>query len=308
MYPVSAHPEREGRRDRGQQMEPGVRGQGGRAIIATVALLIVASSWISGQSDYSTGQNIAAAFEGWRRHSDGTYELIFGYFNRNADEMLDVPVGPDNSVEPGGPDQGQPTRFFPSRNRYVFSVTVPQDFGNSEVVWTLTTKGKTERAYATLRPEYAIDTRIMMLDGGSVGRLLGNETENSAPVVTVEGDLQRATRVGEPLSLALFAHDDGIPNRGGRGLQPVIWGGGLRVGWYVYRGAGTVTFEPEQLAVYPDRNLASRAPGWRPPPLSDDGRYDARAMFSAPGMYVLRAIAHDGGLGTTQNVTVTVTD
>ena len=289
-------------------MEPGVWGQGGRTTFATVALLIVASSWTSGQSDYSSGQNIVAAYEGWRQHSDGTYELIFGYFNRNADEMLDVPVGPDNNVEPGGPDLGQPTRFFPSRNRYVFSVTVPQEFGTNEVVWTLTTKGKTERAYATLLPEYAIDTRIMMLDGGSVGRLLGNETENSAPVVTVEGDLQRATRVGEPLSLTLFAHDDGIPNRGGRGRRPVIWGGGLRAGWYVYRGSGTVTFEPEQLAVYPDRNRASRAPGWTPQPLPDDGRYDARAIFSAPGTYVLRAIAHDGGLGTTQNVTVIVTE
>jgi hypothetical protein len=214
-------------------------------------------------------------------------------------------------VDPGGADQGQPTRFFPRRNRYVFSVNVSQDFGTNELVWTLTANGRTERAYASLRPEYAIDNSVMMLDGGSVGRLVGNDAENVPPTVTVAGGLHRTVRVGQPLTLTVYARDDGIPARWSEGgsRRPVIWGGGLRVAWYVYRGAGAVAFDPEQLTVYPDRDLdAPGASTWEPTSLPADGRYDATAVFEEPGTYVLRAIAHDGGLGTTHNVTVTVTE
>ena len=71
-------------------------------------------------------------------------------FNRNWDREFDVPIGPDNLIEPAGPDQGQPSHFFPRRNQFAFGVDVPADFGDREVVWMLTTNGITERAYATL--------------------------------------------------------------------------------------------------------------------------------------------------------------
>ena len=48
--------------------------------------------------------------------------------NRNWEEELDVPVGPDNGFNLGGADQGQPTHFLPRRNRFVFRVQVPNDF------------------------------------------------------------------------------------------------------------------------------------------------------------------------------------
>ena len=106
---------------------------------------------------YLSGQTVAPAFEGWELNPDGSYNMVFGYFNRNLDEHLHVPIGPDNNIEPGGPDQGQPTYFFPRRNRFHFKIRVPADFGDQELVWTLTTQGQTERAYATLIPEYIID-------------------------------------------------------------------------------------------------------------------------------------------------------
>ena len=56
------------------------------------------------------------------------------------------PIGAGNNLEPGGPDRGQPTHFFPRRNQFVFKVRVPPDFGNKEVVWTLTSNGVTEKA------------------------------------------------------------------------------------------------------------------------------------------------------------------
>src|SRR5438093_6476155 len=83
----------------------------------------------------SSGLNIVPVFEGWERNPDETFNLVFAYFNRNYDEILDIPIGPNNSVEPGGPDRGQPTHFFPRRNRYVFRVKVPKDWGNKDVVW-----------------------------------------------------------------------------------------------------------------------------------------------------------------------------
>ena len=71
-----------------------------------------------------TDQSIAPAYEGWEQNDDGTFNLVFGYMNRNWDQELDVPIGPDNRLDPGGPDRGQPTHFQPRRNRHVFRVRV----------------------------------------------------------------------------------------------------------------------------------------------------------------------------------------
>src|SRR5262245_33249970 len=119
----------------------------------TVRLLCVATTialacqlMIGAQSlSYSSGQNVSPGFEGWEENADGTFSMIFGYMNRNWEEEIDVPVGPDNNISPGTADQGQPTHFLPRRNRFVFKVRVPKDFGTKEMIWTLTTKGKTEK-------------------------------------------------------------------------------------------------------------------------------------------------------------------
>ena len=133
------------------------------AALATILLVTPLASTSGQQLVYSSGQTVAPAFEGWEQNPDGTFNMVFGYFNRNLDEHLHVPVGPDNNLEPGGPDRGQPTYFFPRRNRFHFKVRVPADFGDRELVWTLTTYGQTEKAYATLIPEYIIDKQLPML-------------------------------------------------------------------------------------------------------------------------------------------------
>src|SRR5579871_6892127 len=91
---------------------------------------------------YNKGQVVYPAYEGWEQNPDGSFNMLFGYMNGNWEEEPDVPVGPDNNIEPGGPDQGQPTHFFPRRNRFVLRVRVPKDFGTQDLVWTLTTHGK----------------------------------------------------------------------------------------------------------------------------------------------------------------------
>ena len=259
---------------------------------------------------YSRGQNVAPAFEGWEQNPDGTFNLVFGYMNRNMDEMLHIPVGPDNRLEPGDADQGQPTYFLPRRNRYVFRVRVPHDFGEREVVWTLTAHGKTEQAYASLRPDYVIDDLLRMKDIGGLG-VRAIERRNQAPTVRVEGAAERTVGVGQPLTLTAVARDDGIPEaKPAAPRTPVNYNAwGLRVAWFVYRGAGDqAAFEPEQFKVYTDyRGNSPWSPGWAPPPIPADGRFPVTVTFAAPGAYVLRVMAHDGGLIANADVAVTVT-
>ena len=179
-------------------------------LFVCAALLAVAASVASGQITYSRGQNIAPSFEGWMPNPDGTIEIRFGYFNRNFEEHLHLPVGPDNNIEPGGPDLGQPTWFLPRRNLNAFSVTVPGDFGDREIVWTLTANGKTEQAYASLIPEFILDQRVIYRQ--YTGFDVQGETEhNQIPTVRVAGAASRQATAGEPLALTAVVADDGIP-------------------------------------------------------------------------------------------------
>ena len=255
-------------------------------VIAVCAVLVgLGAAVTAGQTIiYSRGQNVAPAFEGWERNPDGTISLWFGYMNRNMDEKLHIPVGPHNRLEPGPADAGQPTWFQPRRNRYVFRVTVPADFGAGEVVWTLTAHGRTESACGSLRVNYIVDDLMKMMDIGGLG-VTEVERGNQAPTVRVEGAARRRVRPGETLRLTALASDDGIPEpKAARSLWP---------------GLATPT--------YPDyRGDSPWTPGWAPPPLPADGRYPVTATFTAPGTYVLRVMAHDGGFISTADVTVTV--
>src|SRR5262245_29387952 len=107
------------------------------AVLAIVVL--VAAPAIGGQLPLEpikdNGQSVTAAYEGWYRNADGSFTLLIGYFNRNRQQTLDIPVGPNNHVDPGGPDQGQPTHFLPRRQWGVFTITVPKDFGEKKLTW-----------------------------------------------------------------------------------------------------------------------------------------------------------------------------
>lgn len=286
---------------------------GAGAAAAAAALLLAGPARLAGgQVVHRIGQDVAPAFDGWEANPDGTFDLVFGYFNRNWDETPHVPVGPDNRLEPGGPDQGQPTLFLPRRNRFVFRINVPADFGDDEIVWTLTVNGRTNRAYGSLNPGYITDPELQQFDVGDFGHNNEEMRANQAPTVRVEGALRRTVRAGEPLALAAAAADDGVPPVHAAPLRLVgrhgAWG--LRVAWFVYRGpADQVTFNPYQFKTYPDyRSNSPWTPGWEPPPLPPDGRFPVSATFAEPGLFVVRVMAHDGGLKDTEDVTVTVTE
>jgi hypothetical protein len=276
------------------------------------ALLLITGAAPTGQIQYLSGQNVAPDYQGWEVNPDGSFEMIFGYMNRNYEEHPYIPVGPNNSIEPGGPDRGQPTYFLPRRNRNVVRIKVPADFGKKELVWTLTVNGKTERAYGSLKPDYAHDKGVQYLNSSGMSRV-GRAEKNQAPVVTIEGAAQRTATVGEPLALSAVATDDGVPApraapRGSVGFRSSV---GLRVSWFVFRGPGdTVTFDPEQIKVYPDviteGGNSPWTPGWAPPPLPKDNKFPVNVTFAEPGTYVVRILAHDGGAEAAKDITVTV--
>ena len=279
-------------------------------IMAAAALVLRGD--VRGQTGFRTGQDVTPAFDGWEANPDGTFNLAFGYFNRNLDEEIDIPIGPNNTVEPGGPDQGQPTHFYPRRNRYVFRIKVPKDFGTKEISWTLTARGKTHRSFATLKPEYITDDQLQQFDIGDFGHNNAKLRGNKRPSVRVEGDLTRTVKVGQPLALTAVTADDGLPPPIPAPIRQVgrhgAWG--LRLSWLVYRGDSKhVTFDPEQIKSYPDYRPNTNSPWtptWMPPPPPADGKFPVKVTFTEPGTYVVRALVHDGGLDSTQNVTVTV--
>src|SRR5262245_45021064 len=162
---------------------------------------------------YSKGQPISAAYEGWEVDPDGSKYFIFGYENKNWEEEMDLPVGPENGFQPGPADRGQPTHFFPRRNRYVFRVPVPSNFTErDELIWTLLTHGRTSKAYASLRPDLILDPIAKGNDTGSSGMSSSPETRaNKPPVLELEGAKTRTVKVGQPLVLVAKVTDDGVP-------------------------------------------------------------------------------------------------
>ena len=287
---------------------------------AMVVALAAATLWlppVSAQAP-ARGQNIAPAYEGFWRNADGTFDLMFGYYNRNWAEEIDIPVGAGNTLDPGGPDQGQPTHFFPRRNQFVFKIRVPANFGNKEVVWTLTANGRTDKAYGTLRPQYAVDETVMMANFGAGGQtgFSPDLTGNKPPELKVEGEKKRTAKVGEPVTLSAVATDDGKPKT--RSMPAFLVGQshflpnaatGLRLSWFTYRGAGKIEYDPPQTKVWQDHRDGSNSPwsaGWTTLPPPPGNTWTAKATFSEPGTYVLRALASDGGLIAYEDVTVTV--
>jgi hypothetical protein len=273
-----------------------------RILLGALLVLLPAGGAPAQSLTYSRGQSVAPAYEGWEQAADGTKYFLFGYMNRNWDEEIDVPVGPNNGFNIGGADQGQPTRFLPRRNRFVFRVKVPAGFTEKdELVWTLTTHGKTDKAYASLRTDYLVDDVVKASETGALGA--GSSSPevraNTPPVVKVDGPLDRTVRVGEPLSLVAIVTDDGIPKRRGAGLAGAAVANagsrrdtaaaegnaenpqrvnramrpparatvgknvGLHLSWFVFRGEGTVKFSPAQIKTWEDTRTGANSP-WAP--------------------------------------------
>ena len=250
---------------------------------------------------FNAGQSVVPYFEGWIRNPDGTFDLVFGYFNRNWQEELVIAPGPDNKFEPGNVDGGQPTYFMPRRQRWVVRYRVPADFGKKTVTWSITANGRTEKAYGDLIPAEELTERVLMTNGNFNP---GEGDPNQPPAITLAAP--QNVVAGVPVTLTASVTDDGLPKprpmappppaptAGGRGVTAQVNSSGparprgLRVTWMPYRGTGKVTFG---------------ASGSTP---VVSGQAATSVTFAVPGTYILRATANDGQLSKFVDVTVTV--
>lgn len=157
---------------------------------------------------FNVGQAVQPVFEGWSHAPDGSFNLHFGYLNRNYVEQPTVPVGPNNNIEPGGPDRGQPTYFYSRTHRNLFTVNVPKDWDKKrEVVWTVTVNGKTERAVGWLQVEWEIDP--VGGAGGGGGNTDPERLANKAPTIAVAP--VSTVKLPATATLTSTITDDGLP-------------------------------------------------------------------------------------------------
>jgi hypothetical protein len=264
-----------------------------------------------GQVRHNSGDNVVPVFEGWEKNPDGSFNMIFGYMNRNYKEQPEIPVGTDNFFSPGPQDQGQPTHFYPRRQQFMFKVHVPADFGKKELVWTLTRGGRTEKAYGTLLMEEQLTEVVISENRGGLANDSVKAEPNKPPTIKIDGPPTREVAVGQSVTLTALASDDGIPKpppaRDNNPNRAVVDGvplltvrdrptsqaivkpsrKGLAVTWTQWRGPGELTFEPQTDVV-------------------KDGKMSTTVAFPAPGTYVIRAYADDGVLNVPADVTIVV--
>src|SRR5262244_3197741 len=181
--------------------------------VAPLAALLLAVCALSGAQNlpfepvHESGSSVTGAFEGWFKNPDGTFSLLLGYFNRNAKQELDIPVGPNNRIDPGGPDQGQPTHCLTGRQWGMFTVRVPADFGKNKLIWTIVANGQELVIPGSLHPDYEISPLIEAAVGNSppVLRFAENGPSAQGPAGMI---VERTAKVGSPLNLTVWVQDD----------------------------------------------------------------------------------------------------
>jgi hypothetical protein len=248
-------------------------------------------------------QGIYPVFDGWEELPDGSKLIYFGYMNRHANEVT-IPLGPDNSFEQQPADRMQPTHFLPGRHEHVFTVKVPKDFSpTAKLVWSLKSAVGVQKATASLNQLYILE--VEEEDPGT--------PHLPPPAIRVT---EATTKVGTTLALAPRVTAE-VPKR-----EAVIEGSGARqsgvsVTWNMHRGPGQVTFSQAPGAPAAPRPGGGRGRPEAPP---TPGLFSvpcgatvqascgaAQVRFSAPGEYLLRAVAHQGREQSDALMRVTVT-
>ena len=253
------------------------------------------------------GAGVTPAYEGWFTNADGTHSFLIGYLNRNNSQSVDIPIGPANRLEPGGPDLGQPTHFLPGRLTGMFLITVPKDFSKTQrLTWTLSANGQTNTIPFWMNDLYEVSpfTDIAVGNKPPVIRFDPTGPTIQGPIGLIAKAIARTATVSAGISLPVWASDDAKYSSGSNAPQrnppPAVI-----LHWSKYRGPGTVTFDKMN-------PVFEKMDG----PAVFNGKATVQAKFSAPGEYLLHVLAEDfsgsGGGGevccwTTSMVKVTVT-
>ena len=257
-------------------------------LIAMAAASAAAAQSLPFEPVHDAGQSITGAFEGWFPNPDGSFSMLLGYYNRNQKQSMEVAVGPNNRIEPGGPDRGQPTHFLPGRQWGVFTITVPKDFGEQKLTWTLVTNGKTTVIPLSLNPLWEVEP--FKDASGNTPPFIG--FSEAGPFVQGPRGQNRefTATVSSPLTLTLWLADDAKSPIAS--LRPAATP--VTVSWSKYRGPGIVTFSKERPSV-------DKASFQAPASTAFSGTAATSATFSEAGEYILRAVANDwsgdGGRG-----------
>ena len=258
-----------------------------------------------------SGEAIYPVFEGWGPHKDGSVVLLLGYYNRNRSQAVDVPIGPNNRIEPGGPDQGQPTHFEPSQQHGVFAIRVPKDFGTQKLTWTLVVNGQTASISFWLNPPYVLDFFRNAATGNEppVIKFAQDGPALTGPPLGIAQTLSGS--VGQPVPLRLWASDVPASQPGAaaelaelRGRRPSVLEPFAIVGDQTFGGVGSTSPRAarrrhhghlEEVPRPRPRDAgagprAARSPR-RIPKLVLQA--NTTATFDAPGDYVLRVHVND---------------
>ena len=227
----------------------------------------------------ASGDLVAPYFDGWYANADGSFTLSFGFMNRNTEEVVDIPLGPNNHIRPAEFDGVQPTHFTPvsyggfsgRRERGTFAVTVPEDLADQDVVWTLAHAGQPHSVPGRVRsPAYELSRTPAGL--GSLPPAIRFEGDGAVSMGR-EGIYAhpQTVRAHQGLILSVEVQDRGeqIPESRFRSRAPV------GVHWVTHQGPGSVEFDAERQTI--------DAEGW--------GMARTMVTFREPGEYVLRVRA-----------------
>ena len=221
------------------------------------------------------GASITPAYEGWYANADGSFSMLLGYYNRNSKEALDIPVGPNNRIEPGVADQGQPTHFEVGRQWGVFVVKVPKDFGTKALTWTIVSNGETQSIPFTLSKGYPVSPYQELGMGNKPPVLAFSQggAKVTGPPLAASTTLNGT--VNQSIPVQVWVEDPKATNEvegGGRGFAAKV----ATVSLHKFRGPGKVTFDKGRVPVNNQGDMISIG-----------------AKFDAPGDYLLRVQAND---------------
>jgi len=257
------------------------------------------------------GTSVTGAFEGWFAAPDGSRYFLVGYLNRNNSEPVDVPIGPNNHIDPGGPDMGQPTHFLPGRHWGMFTIKVPAEFTGPDqrLTWTIVANGQPTTIPLRLHPDYVVSpfTDVAVKNTPPLLRFAEQDPGVQGPLAMISTAATRSARVASPLPLTVWTEDDAKFASGTMAL-PKNLPPPVRVYWSMFRGPAAVTFDKDNPAT---ETLAGGGLN-----VLFRGKSTTTAKFSQPGDYMLHVTANDfsgeGGSGevccwTTALVKVAVT-
>jgi hypothetical protein len=222
------------------------------------------------------GTSITPAYEGWYENKDGSFSMLLGYYNRNTKEALDIPVGPNNRVEPGPVDQGQPTYFESGRQWGVFVIKVPKDFGTKAITWTIVANGETNSIPLTLNKGYPISPfeELGMHNKPPVLAFSEGGPKFTGPPVAIASTFTGTVK--QPVAISVWVEDPKAPGGEegglGRGFTPSV----ATLSLHKFRGPGKVTFDKARIPVTKQGEMVT-----------------LQATFDTPGDYTLRVQAND---------------